>query len=98
HPPLIALAIRAGTELLGDTTLGVRLMSLIASVAATWAVWRTAVRVLGDPRCAWLACAYFNLTLMLGSQGMAATPDIFVMAAAAFLLWSVAELQASQDG
>src|SRR5436305_1739097 len=64
HPPLIALAIRAGTEILGDTSLGVRFMSLIASVAATWALWRAAAILLGDSRCAWLACAYFNLTLM----------------------------------
>src|SRR5437764_10937128 len=31
HPPLIAIAIRAGTALLGDTELGVRLASLCAS-------------------------------------------------------------------
>lgn len=98
HPPLIALAIRAGTEFLGDTSLGVRLMSLIASVAGSWAVWRAAALVLGDPRRAWLACLFFNLTLMVAAQGMAGTPDIFVMAAAAFLLWSIAELQATHDG
>src|SRR5206468_7237631 len=32
------------------------------------------------------------------SQGMAATPDIFVMAAAVFVLFSIAQLQKTQDG
>src|SRR5690348_3785411 len=40
HPPMIAVAIRAGTTFLGDTELGVRLASVCASVAASWAVWR----------------------------------------------------------
>lgn len=98
HPPLIAFAIRAGTILLGDTELGVRLASLCASVAASWAVWRTGLIFFNEERQAWTACAFFNATLMVASQGMAATPDIFVMAAAAFLVLAIAELQQSHDG
>jgi 4-amino-4-deoxy-L-arabinose transferase-like glycosyltransferase len=97
HPPLIALAIRAGTALLGDTMLGVRLMSLAASVAASWAVWRAGALIFGSEKSAWTACAFFNLTLMVASQGMGATPDIFVMAASAFLLWCVAELERTEN-
>lgn len=98
HPPLIAFAIRAGTFLLGDTELGVRLASLLASVAASWALWRAAATLLADRARAWTACVYFNATLMIASQGMAATPDIFVVTAAAFLLLSVAQLQRTQHG
>src|SRR3954454_4379407 len=58
HPPLIALAIRSGTLLLGDTSLGVRLMSVVASMGASWAVWRAAAILLDRGR-AWLACAFF---------------------------------------
>src|SRR5206468_3872020 len=97
HPPLIALAIRSGTLLLGDTSLGVRLMSVVASMGASWAVWRAAAILLDRGR-AWLACAFFNLTLMVASQGIGATPDVFVMAASAFLLFSLAELDRKQDG
>ncbi|HUJ47854.1 MAG TPA: glycosyltransferase family 39 protein [Rhizomicrobium sp.] len=97
HPPLIAFAIRSGTALLGDTELGVRLASLFASLAASWAVWRAAALIFGGHSRAWTACVYFNATLMLASQGMAATPDIFVMAASAFLLLAIAKLQQSQD-
>src|SRR5512142_2722777 len=64
HPPLLAFAIRAGTALLGDTSLGVRLVSLLASLLASWAVWRAAA-VLLDRERAWLACAFFNLSLMV---------------------------------
>jgi len=98
HPPLIALAIRAGTTLLGETSLGVRLMSLVASVAASWAVWRAAAVIFADDTSAWTACAFFNLTLMLTSQSMGATPDIFVMTGSAFLLWCVGELERTQNG
>ena len=98
HPPLIAFAIRSGTALLGETELGVRLASLVASLAASWAVWRAALLIFGERSPAWTACVYFNATLMVASQGMAATPDIFVMAASAFLLLAVAGLQQSQDG
>jgi len=98
HPPLIAFAIRSGTFLLGDTELGVRLASLVASVAASWAVFRAAALLMPDRSRAWLACAYLNATLMMASQGMAATPDIFVVAAAAVLLLAVVELQVTGNG
>lgn len=98
HPPLIALAIRAGTALLGDTGLGVRLMPLVASVAASFALWRAAAAIFADRTGAWIACCFFNLTLMLASQGMGATPDIFVMMASALLLWCVAELERAENG
>jgi hypothetical protein len=98
HPPLIAIAIRAGTAIFGDTSLGVRLLSLSASVAASWAVWRAAFLQFEDSLRAWTACAYFNLTLMVASQGVGATPDIFVMTASAFLLLSLGHLERGQDG
>lgn len=98
HPPLIAVAIRAGTTLLGNTSLGVRVMSLVASVAASGAVWRAAAVIFEQRTEAWIACAFFNLTLMMASQGMGATPDIFVMTASAFLLWCIAELERTQNG
>lgn len=96
HPPLIALAIRAGTAVFGDTSFGVRLVPLLASVVASWTVWRTAAS-LCDRLTAWTACAFFNLTLMVASQGMAATPDVFIMAASGLLLVSIAELERSRD-
>ena len=42
HPPIIALLIRAGTVLLGDTPLGVRFWPVLCGLAGGWAVMRLA--------------------------------------------------------
>jgi 4-amino-4-deoxy-L-arabinose transferase-like glycosyltransferase len=98
HPPAIAYAIRAGTALFGDTVIGVRMVPLLGSILASWAVWRSARILLGSGRDAALACLYFNLTLMVAAESMAATPDSPALAAAAVLLFALAKLQASGDG
>jgi 4-amino-4-deoxy-L-arabinose transferase-like glycosyltransferase len=98
HPPLIALAIRAGTLVFGDTQWGVRMVSFLASIAASWAVWRAGALLLADELAGAAACVFFNATLMIASQSMSATPDALVLAEAAFLLFFVAKLQASGDG
>jgi 4-amino-4-deoxy-L-arabinose transferase-like glycosyltransferase len=98
HPPLIALTIRAGTLLFGDTEFGVRFVSLLASVGASWAVWRSGVLLLGDERSGALACLFFNLTLMFAAESMSATPDALVLAASSFLLFAMAKVEATHDG
>jgi 4-amino-4-deoxy-L-arabinose transferase-like glycosyltransferase len=98
HPPLIALAIKLGTLIFGDTEFGVRAASLAASIAASWAVWRAGAILTGDEAAGGIACAFFNATLMVASQSMAATPDALVLAASAFLLLGVAKLQDTLDG
>jgi 4-amino-4-deoxy-L-arabinose transferase-like glycosyltransferase len=97
HPPLIALAIKAGALVFGDTEFGVRAASLLASVAASWAVWRAGALLLGDEIAGAAACVFFNATLMIASQSMSATPDALVLAEAAFLLFFAAKLQTSND-
>ena len=97
HPPLIALAIKFGTLLFGDTQFGVRFVSCGLSVAASWAVWRAAAILLASElKGAW-ACCLFNASLMVASQSMAAIPDALVLPASAFLLLVVAKLEASGD-
>lgn len=98
HPPLIALTIRAGTFLFGDTEFGVRAFSLFASVLASWAVWRAAALSIGEAGAGAFACALFNATLMATSQFIVATPDALVMTAAALLLLSLMKLQQTGDG
>lgn len=98
HPPAIAFAIRLGTALVGDSAFAVRLVPLLASFAASWAVWRSADILLEDKRQAALACLYFNLTLMVAAETMAATPDAMALAASAFVLWALAKLIESGEG
>jgi 4-amino-4-deoxy-L-arabinose transferase-like glycosyltransferase len=98
HPPLIALTIRAGTLLFGDTQFGVRFVSLLASVAASWGVWRSGALLLGGARAGALACLFFNLTLMFAAESMSATPDALILAASSLVLFTLAKLEATHDG
>ncbi len=98
HPALIALAIRAGTRIFGDTEFGVRFVPLTASLVASWAVWRSAAIWLSSERLGASACLLFNATLMVAAETMGATPDALLIAAASLLLWTVAKLDSTQDG
>ncbi|MBI3676195.1 MAG: glycosyltransferase family 39 protein [Proteobacteria bacterium] len=98
HPPMIALAIRLGTLLFGDSEFGVRFVSLMASVAASWAVWRSATILLADELAAITACCLFNITLMVASESMSATPDALMLGASALLLLTLVKLEQTGNG
>ncbi|MCH8859017.1 MAG: glycosyltransferase family 39 protein, partial [Proteobacteria bacterium] len=98
HPPLIAYAIRFGTALFGDTEFGVRAVPLLAMVGASWAVWRSGTIILGSRTSGALAALLFNLTLMVGVEGLVATPDALSMAAAAFFLFALAKVSETGRG
>src|ERR1700757_679939 len=42
HPPMVALVIRAGTMIAGDTEIGVRLVSILLALPMSWAGYRAA--------------------------------------------------------
>ena len=98
HPPAIAFVIRLGTILFGDTPLGVRFGSLILSLAASWFVWRSGEILLGDSVAGARACLFFNLTLMISVETLAATPDAPAVATAAGFLLALAKVSKTQDG
>ena len=47
HPPMVALVIRAGTMIAGDTELGVRLVSVLLALPMSFAVYRSAAILFG---------------------------------------------------
>ena len=98
HPPAIAFVIRFGTLLLGDSELGVRLGGVLLSILATWFVWRTGQLILKDDRRARLAALLFNLTLMIGVEMLAATPDTLSVSATAGFLFFLAKVEDTGDG
>lgn len=98
HPPAIAFVIRFGTWLLGDTELGVRLGGVLLSVLASWFIWRTGQLILGDEDRAALAVLLFNLTLMIGVEMLAATPDTLSVSATAGFLFFLAKMEKTGDG
>ena len=78
HPPLTALLVRAGTELLGDTPLGVRAFFLLAGALLPLAVACLA-RPLVGARDAWWAAAATLALPGLGLNGLIAIPDVLLL-------------------
>jgi 4-amino-4-deoxy-L-arabinose transferase-like glycosyltransferase len=82
HPPVIALLIRAGTLIGGDTPFGVRCVVVLVGTLATIATVVLARR-LGGANAAWRA-AVVVLVMPLASAGLVlATPDVPLLAALA---------------
>src|SRR3954470_366703 len=47
HPPMVAVVIRLGTMLAGDTEFGVRLVSILLALPMSWAVHRATALLFG---------------------------------------------------
>jgi 4-amino-4-deoxy-L-arabinose transferase-like glycosyltransferase len=73
HPPAVALVIRLGTMIAGDTELGVRLVSVLLALPMSWAVFRATSILFGSVRVAATATVLLNATLMaaVGTPGTA---------------------------
>ena len=52
HPPMVALVIRAGTMIAGDTAFGVRLVSILLALPMSYAVYRASAILFGGVRLA----------------------------------------------
>ena len=74
HPPMVAYWIWAGTAILGDGPLGIRLLFVLNTIATTAAAYGIG-RVLFTERIAWIAALWVNVTPLLGIAGLMATPD-----------------------
>ena len=98
HPPMIAWLIRAGTRVFGDTPFGVRAAGVVLSLPATWFVWRAAALILKDEDRAALAALFFNLTIMVSAELLAATPDMPSTVTACAFVYCLARVQASGNG
>lgn len=98
HPPMVAFIIRLGTMLAGDSGLGVRLVSVLSGLVASWAVWRSATILFEDRRLAATATLYFNLTLMVAAGTIIVTPDAPLLAASSFVLFFLVKLSKSENG
>jgi 4-amino-4-deoxy-L-arabinose transferase-like glycosyltransferase len=92
HPPGVALVIRLGTMIAGDTELGVRLISILLALPMSFAVYRTAVILFGGQRVAATATILLNVTLMAAVGTLIVTPDSPLLVASSFVLFFLAKV------
>src|SRR6201746_289691 len=98
HPPGVALVIRLGTMIAGDTELGVRLVSILLALPMSWAVYRAATILFGGRRVAATATVLLNVTLMAAVGTMIVTPDAPLLVASSFVLFYLAKVLATGRG
>ncbi len=98
HPPMVALVIRAGTMIAGDTELGVRLVSILLARPMSFAVFQTAAILFGGRRVAATATILLNITLMVAVGTLIVTPDAPSLVAASFVLFFLAKVLETGQG
>ena len=92
HPPMVAVVIRLGTLIGGDTVFGVRLVSILLALPMSWAVYRSASILFGGQRVAATATILLNVTLMASVGTMIVTPDAPLLVATGFVLFGLAKV------
>src|ERR1700688_4967630 len=92
HPPGVAVVIRLGTMMAGDTELGVRLVSILLALPMSWAVYRTAAILFGGMRLAATAAILLNVSLMAAVGTLIVTPDAPLLVASSFVLFYLAKV------
>jgi 4-amino-4-deoxy-L-arabinose transferase-like glycosyltransferase len=92
HPPMVAVVIRLGTLIAGDTELGVRLVSVLLALPMSFAVYRTAEILFGGRRVASTATILLNATMMASVGTLIVTPDAPLLVASSFVLFFLAKV------
>jgi 4-amino-4-deoxy-L-arabinose transferase-like glycosyltransferase len=92
HPPGVALVIRLGTMIAGDTEFGVRLVSILLALPMSWAVYRASAILFGGQRVAATAAILLNVTLMAAVGTLIVTPDAPLLVASSFVLLYLAKI------
>lgn len=98
HPPMVAVVIRLGTMIAGDTAFGVRVVSVLLALPMSWAVYRTAELLFGGQRIASTAVILLNATMITSVGLMIVTPDAPVLVASSFVLLTLAQVLATGRG
>ena len=75
HPPMVALWIRLGTAIAGDTAFGVRLLGPISGLLGSLLLMRAAEDLCPGRHAAVPASVLLNATLLLNAGAVVMTPD-----------------------
>jgi 4-amino-4-deoxy-L-arabinose transferase-like glycosyltransferase len=98
HPPMVAVVIRLGTMIAGDTPFGVRLVSVLLALPMSWAVYRSAELLFGGQRIATTAAILLNATMITSVGLMIVTPDAPLLVASSFVVLTLAQVLATGRG
>jgi 4-amino-4-deoxy-L-arabinose transferase-like glycosyltransferase len=98
HPPMVALFIRAGTALLGEGDLGVRLLSPLAAAIGSLLLAQTGRDLFPGTRAGLWAAVLLNATLLFAAGAATMTPDTPLLLFWAATLWALARLHATGRG
>lgn len=85
HPPVTAMLVRAGTELLGDRNLGVRFFFLLCGMAFPFAMYALAFPLTGKEN-AWRAAGLTMVFPPTAHLGLVAVPDVPMLLLAVLFL------------
>ncbi len=92
HPPMVALWIRAGTWLVGDGPLGVRLLAPLAAAAGAIMLADAGERLFPGRRAGVVGAALLNATLLVNVGAVTMTPDVPLIFFWTATLWALARL------
>ena len=98
HPPMVALFIRAGTAIAGETAFGIRLLGPLALAWGSVLLARAAEDLFPGRKAGPWAAALLNATLLAGVGAVAMTPDTPLLFFWTAALWALARLHRTQDG
>jgi hypothetical protein len=96
HPPMTGWMIAVGRWMAGDSTLGIRLPAILASLVGPLVLWRTASILFGPivaRRAVWIALAM----PLLAVGGVILTPDTPSVLFWGLAGWALAELYVSRN-
>lgn len=95
HPPMVALWIRAGTWVAGETPFGIRLMGPVSAALGSVLLVDAAERLRPGSRAGFMAAALLNATLLFGVGTVIITPDTPLLFFWTGSLWAAARLSES---
>ena len=96
HPPMVALWIRLGAALAGDTALGVRLLAPVSAALGSILLADAAQRLFHSQAAGLRAAVLLNATLMLGAGAVTMTPDTPLLFFWTGAIWALARIATSE--
>ncbi len=97
-PPMVALWIRAGTMIAGDSAFGIRLLGPFSAALGSYLLWRSGEALLPGRYAGLTAAALLNATLLFGVGAVIMSPDTPLLFFWVCCLWALASFVRNRNG